>query len=65
MTTRHEFTPDEIEAGIVRAIHDRELEIVPSLIKLLALQDPARAQAVLDTVKLARKLAADQTDVPA
>lgn len=50
------FTPDEIVAGIERAIHERELHVVPALIKLLAVQDPQRAQAVLDTIELAQVL---------
>ncbi len=45
-----EFTPGQIEASIARAIRQREFEVVPSLIKLLAVQAPDRAQAVLDTL---------------
>lgn len=53
----HAFTPDQIVDGITQAIHDRELEVVPSLIKLLATQDPQRAQDVLDTIDLATVIA--------
>ncbi len=34
MTARHEFTPDEIEAGIVQS-SDREPEVVSDLVALL------------------------------
>lgn len=54
MTARHEFTPDEIVAGIQKALAERELEVVPGLIKLLAVQDPHRAQAILDWIEIAR-----------
>lgn len=54
--TGHEFTPDEIIEGITKAIHDRELAVVPNLIALLAIQDPRRAQDILDTIELARTL---------
>lgn len=48
--TGHEFTPAQIEAGIAHALDDREFDLIPSLIKLLALQDPHRAQEVLDAL---------------
>ena len=51
-TTAHEFTPDQIEASIARAIHDRELAVVPSLIRLLAVQAPDRARLIMDTMKV-------------
>jgi hypothetical protein len=47
----YEFTPDQIVEGIEQAIHDGEVAVVPSLIKLLAVQDPRRAQQVLDTIE--------------
>lgn len=53
----HTFTPDQIVDGITQAIHDREFEVVPSLIQLLAVQDPQRAQDVLDTIDLAAVIA--------
>lgn len=55
--TAHEFTSDQISETIATAIRDRDLHVVPGLIRLLALQDPGRAQEVLDTVELARVLA--------
>jgi hypothetical protein len=45
------FTPEEIEAGIARAVRDREFVIIPALVKLLAVQSPERAQAVLDALR--------------
>lgn len=57
MTAQREFTSEQILDAIAQAIRDRELEVVPGLVQLLALQDPAAAQAVLDTVELARVVA--------
>lgn len=48
----HEFTPDQIVQGIESALHDHEVAVVPGLIRLLAVQDPARAEALLDTIEL-------------
>lgn len=47
-----EFTSDQIVQGIESALHDHEVTVVPGLIRLLAVQDPARAEAVLDTINL-------------
>lgn len=49
--TGHEFTPDQIEQGIASAVRDREFNVIPGLIKLLALKDPVRAQDVLDQLR--------------
>lgn len=46
----HEFTPDQIEHGIVCAVSERNFEVIPSLVKLLAIQDPTRAQRALDAL---------------
>lgn len=43
----HVFTPDQIVEGIGRAIRDREFEMVPPLLRLLAVQDPHLAERVL------------------
>jgi hypothetical protein len=53
----HEFTSDQITETIATAIRERDLDVVPGLIRLLALQDPGRAQLILDTVDLARVIA--------
>lgn len=55
--TAHEFTSDQITETIATAIRDREFEVVPGLIRLLAVQDPGRAQEVLDTFDLAQVIA--------
>lgn len=60
--TAHEFTSDQISETIATAIRDREFEVVPGLIRLLAVQDPGRAQEVLDTIEAAQIIAkADQS----
>jgi hypothetical protein len=55
--TSHEFTSDQITETIAHAIRERDFEVVPGLIRLLAVQDPGRAQDVLDTVEVARTIA--------
>ncbi|WP_020658368.1 hypothetical protein [Amycolatopsis benzoatilytica] len=47
----HEFTPDQIEHGIACAVRERNLDVIPGLVQLLAVQDPARAQTVLDALR--------------
>lgn len=47
----HVFTPDQIEAGIARALEERELTMVPGLVRLLAVQDPHRAGLVLEALQ--------------
>ena len=46
----YSFTADEIEAGIGAAVRERNFDVIPGLVKLLALQDPARAHAALDAL---------------
>lgn len=55
--TVHEYTPDQITETIANAIRDREFDVVPGLIRLLALQDPGRAQEVLDTIQAGQIIA--------
>jgi hypothetical protein len=55
--TVHEFTPDQIVQGINCAITDREFAVIPSLIKLLAVQDPHLAQGVLDNIEMGQIVA--------
>jgi hypothetical protein len=50
------YTADQMETAIARAIHDRKFKVVESLIKMLAVQDPGRAQAVLDAINLGFQL---------
>lgn len=53
----HVFTPEQILEGINRALRDRELYVIPGLIRLLAIQDPHKAQEVLDAIEIARAVA--------
>lgn len=46
-----EFTVDQIEAGIVLALRRGDFSVIPSLVTLIAVQDPARAQLVLDALR--------------
>ena len=48
----HEFTTEQIERGIVAALHSQDLHVVPSLLRVLAVKDPARAQLYLDAINL-------------
>lgn len=45
-----ELTPDQIVDAIIGALRDREFHIVPGLLRLLATQDPHRAERLLDTM---------------
>jgi hypothetical protein len=53
----HEFTSDQITETIAHAIREHDFEVIPGLIRLLAVQHPARAQEVLDTFELAQIIA--------
>jgi hypothetical protein len=46
-----EFTSDQIEHGIACAVEERNFDVIPALVKLLAIQDPARAQTVYDALR--------------
>ncbi|GAB3156415.1 hypothetical protein GCM10027258_62820 [Amycolatopsis stemonae] len=50
-TTEREFTSDQIVESIGTALAEREFKIVLSLLKLLAAQEPRRAQEVLDVIE--------------
>lgn len=43
-----EYSDDELLDGIGRALRARDLEAVAALLRVLAVQAPAKAQAVLD-----------------
>lgn len=58
--TTHEFTPDQIVDGISSAIRERKFAVVESLLKMLAVQDPGRAQDILDTIDLANIIASSR-----
>lgn len=48
-----EFTSEQILEGIARAISERNFDAAIAMVRLLAVQDPAAAQAIADTVTLA------------
>jgi hypothetical protein len=56
----HEFTPDQIVEGIETALADHQVTVIPGLIKLLAVQDPRRAQQVLDTIETGLTIAGER-----
>lgn len=45
-----EFTVEQIEQAISWAIRDREFDVVPSLLKLLAVRAPDHAQVIYDAI---------------
>lgn len=47
----HEFTPDQIEEGIAHAVRAREFSVIPSLVRLLAVQSPDRAQRAFEALQ--------------
>jgi hypothetical protein len=48
-----EFTSEQIANAIAHAIGVRDFEIIPALIKTLALQDPRQAEAVYKSMMAA------------
>lgn len=47
-----DWTPDEIEAVIPKAIENRDFEVVVALVRLLATKDAHRAAAMYETLQL-------------
>ena len=45
-----QYTPAQIEEGIANALKARDFPAVVSLLKMLALRDPHRAQVVYDSM---------------
>ena len=45
-----DYTPAQIEEGIANALKARDFPAVVSLLKMLALRDPYRAQVVYDSM---------------
>ncbi len=56
-TPGHEFTDEQIEQGIASALAEQNIAVVPSLIALLAAQNPERAELVRQTILLGLSLA--------
>jgi hypothetical protein len=48
-----EFTTEQIQQAIAKAISERNYDAAIALVKLLAVQDPQAAQSVVDVVTLA------------
>jgi len=44
------FTSEQITSAIAHAIGARDFEIIPALIKTLALQDPRQAEVVYESM---------------
>lgn len=49
-----EYSTDQITAAVFRAIHEGELEAAVSILHILAVRDPDRAQAFLDALDVAQ-----------
>lgn len=45
------YTADQIETAVITALQNRDVHAVPPLLRLLALQDPDRAQSFLDAIQ--------------
>jgi len=57
--TKPEFTADQIADGIHAALADGHVDVVPGLLKMLAVQDPIRATQLLNTIEAGLTLARD------
>ncbi|HJR04379.1 MAG TPA: hypothetical protein VKA83_22245 [Methylomirabilota bacterium] len=51
-STKTEFSLEEIESGIASALREDRNDIAVSLLKMLAVRAPDRAQIVLDAIRL-------------
>lgn len=56
MTNPPEFSDDQIIAAVASAIRDNRFDVIPGMIRVLALQSPDAAQALLDTIELGRSV---------
>lgn len=52
-----EFTDEQIERGIHHALMGQDIEVIPGLIALLALQNPKRADEIRTTILLGLAIA--------
>ncbi len=55
-----EYTSDQLVGGIHNAIKAGAMDAVEAFLKILAVQDPHRAQDVMDTLKIGLLLAAER-----
>jgi len=56
-----EFTDQQLEDGIVSALGEGNIKAVEGILRLLAVQNPARAAVMLDTLKLSIEIAREAT----
>lgn len=54
-----EFSDEQILETVADAIANRDLDVVPGLLMVLALQNPALAQRTLDAIKAALAVAGE------
>lgn len=55
-----EYTSDQLVGGIHNAIKAGAMDAVEAFLKLLAVQDPRRAQDVMNTLKVGLLIAAER-----
>lgn len=58
-----EFTDAQIERGITLALKRQDIDVIPGLITLLALQNPRRADTIRQTILYGLDIATKATDV--
>lgn len=58
-TDQPKYSTEQLLEGIRRAVEARDFDAVAAILRLLAVQDPHAAQAVLDTVSMAAAVRAD------
>lgn len=54
-----EYTADEIESAINAALKEQRVDVIPSLIAVLAVRDPARAERVRLLILAGLRIAGD------
>jgi len=50
-TSWSDFTADQFETAIARALHDKDLKAAVSLLRIMAVQYPARCEVLLNGVE--------------
>lgn len=53
----HQYTADELERILAVAVRERDMQGVEHALRLLAVTDPHRAEAAMDTMRLGLHLA--------
>lgn len=54
------LTPDQLEKCVHRALEARDIQAVEGYLMLMAVKDPHRAAAIVDTLKVGIRLAKEQ-----